>query len=194
RSAATLRAHVLDLTPESAPVPARLRCRPVAYQRDGAATSGRVHEDRRLRRRRSTRDDPFHLGTCPRVGRDVSNGAFRTACRSIPSPLPALDAPAPEVVASLTSNVLAGCANRRSTMAVDVSSETLRRTARRVRIDIVWLAAAAVTLLLANGRWIVPACAWIAPACLLRFLRGQHARVRLAVLFVLLCGTTAATW
>ena len=79
-------------------------------------------------------------------------------------------------------------------MAVDVSSEAPLRTARRVRLDIVWLAAAAVTLLLANGRWIVPACAWIAPACALRFLRGQHAGVRLAVLFVLLGGTTAATW
>src|SRR5215510_3501452 len=78
-------------------------------------------------------------------------------------------------------------------MAVDVISET-KRAARGVRLDVVWLAAAAATLMFANGRWIIPVCAWIAPACALRFLRGERAGVRLPVLFVLLWGTTAATW
>jgi apolipoprotein N-acyltransferase len=46
----------------------------------------------------------------------------------------------------------------------------------------VWLAAALPQLLIANGRWSVALAAWLAPAVLLRFVRGRAVGIALGAL------------
>ncbi|MCP4751556.1 MAG: nitrilase [Proteobacteria bacterium] len=58
----------------------------------------------------------------------------------------------------------------------------------------VWLAPAVVLLFFANGRWIVPAAAWLAPIFLIRFLRTQRAVKGLLIGLLLNTVVVIATW
>jgi len=49
------------------------------------------------------------------------------------------------------------------------------------RYSFLWLAAAAALLLFANGRWIIPAAAWLGPVFMVRFLRTRKAFVGLPI-------------
>ena len=50
-----------------------------------------------------------------------------------------------------------------------------------------WLLAGLAFFLISNGRWIVPAAAWLAPIFLLRFTRSARSWVHLLALLTLMC-------
>jgi apolipoprotein N-acyltransferase len=56
------------------------------------------------------------------------------------------------------------------------------------------LAAALVTYLVSNGRWIVPVAAWIAPVFLIRFVRTRRPFWGLCLAFVGLTGVAYVSW
>ena len=45
---------------------------------------------------------------------------------------------------------------------------------RRDRLALLWLALAALLLLVSNGRWTIAAATWLAPVFLVRFIRGRR--------------------
>ncbi len=55
---------------------------------------------------------------------------------------------------------------------VSALAQVLRKVARAA-LGFLWLIPAASLLLVANGRWMLPAAAWLAPIFLLRFVRSQ---------------------
>lgn len=57
-----------------------------------------------------------------------------------------------------------------------------------------WLLLGGALLLISNGRWIVPAAAWLAPVFLLRFVRTQRAAVGLPIGAVACCIVSAIAW
>src|SRR5258708_923104 len=54
-----------------------------------------------------------------------------------------------------------------------------------------WLAFGIILLPFANGAWSIPIAAWIAPVCLLRFVRTQRVRMGLPVAALALAGAFA---
>ncbi len=56
-----------------------------------------------------------------------------------------------------------------------MSSEVTPPSYPHDRLSYLWLAAAAVLMLFAAGRWLIPLAAWLAPVFLLRFVRTQRA-------------------
>lgn len=75
-------------------------------------------------------------------------------------------------------------------------SATMRRIAPATSRELSWasLLLAIPFLFIANGRWIVPAAAWLAPVFLLRFLRTQRAGVGIAIGFVVAWLVSLVTW
>lgn len=54
-----------------------------------------------------------------------------------------------------------------------------------------WLVCGILLLLFADGRNTIALAAWLAPACLLRFVRDQRIRIALPIAYVVLVGTRA---
>ena len=55
------------------------------------------------------------------------------------------------------------------------------------RFSYLWLLAGAVLLVFANGRWIIPLTAWLAPVFIIRFLRNKkpvHGLILVAIILV----------
>ncbi len=57
-----------------------------------------------------------------------------------------------------------------------------------------WLLPATALLLVSNGRWIIPAAAWLAPVFLLRFMRTQRLRVGAIAGFLVVTAASAIAW
>ncbi len=78
---------------------------------------------------------------------------------------------------------------RRLTFAADPSRDFGSRVG-----SYVCLGAALMTVLVANGRWIVPIAAWIWPVFLIRFVRTQSPLWGLCLAFVGLTGLAYVSW
>jgi apolipoprotein N-acyltransferase len=57
-----------------------------------------------------------------------------------------------------------------------------------------WILPAAALLLVANGRWMLPAAAWLAPLCLLRFVRTRGVIAGGIAGFAVVAATSAVVW
>jgi apolipoprotein N-acyltransferase len=57
-----------------------------------------------------------------------------------------------------------------------------------------WIVPAAALLLVSNGRWMLPLAAWLAPLCLLRFVRSRGVIAGAIVGFVVVAATSAVVW
>ena len=65
------------------------------------------------------------------------------------------------------------------------------------RIDcqsFVWLAIAVLLLIFANGRWIIPIAAWLAPVFMLRFLRTGRTRRAMLLGYLAYFGAALINW
>jgi len=73
-----------------------------------------------------------------------------------------------------------------ATSPKDPQSENSRRSRLELRANLSWLLAAIAFLLVADGRNTIALAAWLAPACLLRFLRKERVLPGLAIAYVAL--------
>ena len=62
------------------------------------------------------------------------------------------------------------------------------------RQSYIWLAIAALLLIFANGRWIIPVASWLGPVFLVRFLRSQKILKGLLIGYVLLATIIFISW
>lgn len=71
------------------------------------------------------------------------------------------------------------------------------QNADTVQIDrqsYIWLAIAALLLIFANGRWIIPVASWLGPVFMVRFLRGQKPLKGLLIGYVVLVVIFFISW